>query len=559
MSRGRRPDLPSQGAGARLPQRERSVPAPASTGAEATDEPAVTADDLQRLARGSSQNLAGSAVNAAFSVVLPVVLARGLDRDAAGTFFAVSALFTIAVNVGTLGADTGLLRGIARSRALGRQAELPALMRAALLPVAVLSTLLALLLVLLGPRIAALVVSRTPGQPAGFEDVLHVLVLFLPVAVLYTTGLSASRGFGSLAPLVVLEKVGRGAVQTAFVAAAVSLAPTLGVLALAWSAPYLLAALVLVAWLRRLYRRALAEADGSGPAPRPPAQVARELWAFSGPRAVSRVFSVALQRVDILLVGGLLGSGEAAVYAAATRFLVLGLLFVQAVQQVMAPRISELLAREDLARARALYRTTTTWLTIVSWPLYLLSAVFPVLLLSIFGPEYERGAPAVVLLCLSMLVATSCGPVDTLLLMAGRSRWSLRNTGLALAVNVVLDLLLVPRIGLTGAALGWVVAILVNNLLPLAQVHRLLGMHPFSPGLRLVALTATACFGLLPLLVRAALGATLPALLLAALVGGTTYTALLLLRQRELELDALLGVLRGAGRGAPRRGHPERV
>ena len=512
-------------------------------------------DDLERLARGSSQNLAGSAVSAVLNVLLPVVIARGLDQDSAGTFFAATALFTILINVGTLGADTGLLRSLPRTRALGTQAELPVLLRVAFVPVAAFALVLSAVLVLLAPQVADLVAGKAPGEAQVFEDFLQVLALFLPVAVVYTTGLSASRGFGALKPLVLVEKLGRGIGQTALVWLALVVTPSLGVLALAWSLPYVAAALVLLAWLRRLYRRWTSPADADATPARPRAEVGREFWAFAAPRALSRIFSVALQRVDILVVGALLGPSEAAVYAVATRFLVLGLLFVQAIQQVMAPRISELLARSDTERANAMYRTTTTWLTIVSWPLYLLSAVFAPLLLGVFGDGYERGAPVVVILCLSMLVATSCGPVDTILLMGGRSSWSLVNTGLALTVNLVLDLLLVPALGITGAAVGWMVAILVNNLLPLAQVHRLLGMHPFSPGARSVALMAVGCFAALPLAVRLALGSTVPALLVAGVLGCAAYGLLLRWRSTELELDALTAVVRR--KGGRRRAAPE--
>ena len=125
------------------------------------------------------------------------------------------------------------------------------------------------------------------------------------------------------------------------------------------------------------------------------------------------------------------GPSDAALYAAATRLSIVGLMFVQAIQQVMAPKISELLALDDRGRAQTMYRTTTVWLTLVSWPIYLISAsATPPLLLDVFGPGYDdAGQPVVVILCLSMLVATACGPVDSVLLMGGRSVLSLTNTG----------------------------------------------------------------------------------------------------------------------------------
>ncbi len=511
-------------------------------------EPAVPRDstrsDLRSLGRGTSLNLAGSVVAGVLNVVVPVIVTRGFTRADAGTFFAATALFTIFINVGTVGADTGILRSLPRARALGQQAEMRTQLRVALVPPALFSAVLAAGLVVLAPQIAGWVSGRRSGSEQLFVHFLHVLGPLLPVAVLYVTAMSATRGFGALKPLVLLEKVGRGSLQAALIALCVLLAPTATLLIVAWSVPYLAAGVVLALWLRALLRAAVSRRAEDAPPSRPVRVVAREFWAFSAPRALSRIFNVALQRFDIILVAALLGPAQAAVYTAATRFLLLGLLFVQAIQQVMAPKISEFLAQDDRGRSTLLYRTTTSWLTLVSWPLYLMSALFAPVLLRIFGEGYERGATVVLVLCLTMLVATTCGPVDSILLMAGRSSWSLYNTAAALAVNVGLDLVLIPRLGINGAALGWTAGILVANLVPLAQVHRSLGMHPFGDATLRVMVLAGLCFGVLPLLVRLALGATVPGLLVASVVATAAYAGLLLHSRRALELDALTAALR---------------
>ncbi len=64
--------------------------------------------------------------------------------------------------------------------------------------------------------------------------------------------------------------------------------------------------------------------------------------------------------------------------------------------------------------------------------------------LGLFGQDYVTGANAAVVLVmvLGMLLAVASGPVDTLLLMAGRSTLSLVNTLIALAVDAALCLLL---------------------------------------------------------------------------------------------------------------------
>jgi O-antigen/teichoic acid export membrane protein len=485
-------------------------------------------------------------IAAALNFALPVVLTRGLLQQDAGVFFQVTALFTIVVNVGTVGADTGLLRALPQALSLRRPSDVRPQLTIALAPAFAFSLVLCGILAVLAEPISAAATGGSEAAARSFQVALYVLLPGVPLAVAYLLCLSASRGLGSVGPLVVIEKIGRGALQTGAVAVAVAVTTSLTLVVLAWVLPYLAAMLVLAWWLaerlRLMWRTATSQAQAR---PQTPIRsLARDFWAFSAPRALSRAFAVALQRFDIILVGALLGPAEAAVYTVATRFLVLGLMFVQAIQQVMAPRISAFLASEDDARAQRLYQTTTAWLTLVSWPLYLLSACQAPVLLSIFGADYVRGDDAVVILCLTMLVATACGPVDSMLLMGGRSVLSLMNTALALAVNVALDLVLVPRIGLTGAAWGWTAGIMLTNLLPLWQVGRSMHMHPFSRATWTAMVLTAGCYGVVPLIVRFAYGATVPALVASAALGTAIFVASVAHQRQALEISGLTGVLR---------------
>jgi O-antigen/teichoic acid export membrane protein len=157
--------------------------------------------------------------------------------------------------------------------------------------------------------------------------------------------------------------------------------------------------------------------------------------------------------------------------------------------------------------------------------------------LGLFGPGYRAATGAVVVLALAMLVSTGCGMVDTVLAMAGRTSWNLANVVLALAVNLGVDLALIPRLGALGAAVGFAAATLTNNLVPLAQIGTVLGLHPFGRPLAAAAVTATACFGAVPLAVAAVAGTTLPAALAAAALGTAGYAAILARLRHVLHLD----------------------
>jgi O-antigen/teichoic acid export membrane protein len=186
-----------------------------------------------------------------------------------------------------------------------------------------------------------------------------------------------------------------------------------------------------------------------------------------------------------------------------------------------------------------------------SWPLYLSLAAFAPLALAMFGPEFVAGQAALTVLALAMLLNMGTGNVQSMLLMGGKSSWNLFNLAASLTVNIVLNLLLVPRYGINGAAIAWAASIAVDNLASVAEVRFLLGVHTFNRRYLPLLLAAIGCFGVLGALLRLALGPSLLVFVLFGMIAALLY-GLFLWRSRErLELVTLYDAVRiRAGRPA---------
>ncbi|HYA51968.1 MAG TPA: lipopolysaccharide biosynthesis protein [Streptosporangiaceae bacterium] len=500
------------------------------------------------MARGGSANLAGAFVNGVVGFLLVLVVTRTLDKAAAGTFFALTSVFLIVLAAVELGATTGVARWIPHYLALGRARDVRAVLRAALGPVLVVSTVTALLAWPLAPAVLSLLGGGADAHPAGGPigapivdpAVLRALAAFLPVAACYDILLAATRGFHRIRPTLLVERLGRVPVQFLLVVMAAGLGGGVLAVGTAWALPYL-PALLIVIWLTA--RLLLAGERGGRPSPAAGSDqgsIAGEFWRYTWARGLSRIFQVALQRADIVLIAAMLTPRDAAVYTAATRLVPVGLLGVQAVQQVLQPSMSRLLALGDLAAAGRIYRASTAWATAMAWPIYCTAAAFAPQILRLFGPGYDAGSAAMVWVCLAMLVGTACGAADLTLLMSGRSTLSLWNTAVALAADILLNLLLLPRIGITGAGMAWATAILLTNLPPLAQVRRYVGLTPFSRGALLVATASALVFGAGSLLALRLLGsASLFPAALWVLPATAIYLGVLSRAGRLLELHRL--------------------
>ena len=496
---------------------------------------------LEKLARRGTASVVGAGFSAVFGVLLVVIVTNGYSPTVAGTFFAATSAFLILEAVALLGTDTGLVRCLPVQLATGRAADLRRTLVVAAVPVLGLS---------LG--VGGRPVRRGAGagtSPGRSGCRLHDDGDAAGARPGPARGHIPRRRAGGDPRHGVHATDGRGREHRPVRVAGGRRPGDLP--RRRWSPgarPGLVVALR--AWSRG-GRRGCAfwsrEDDSSG-RPRPGPPLAREFWAYTAPRAIARIIQAGLKRSDIVLVAALASPADAALYTAATRFVVLGQLFVQSVQQALSPHLSSLFARGEKPAANSVFQAATLWSMIAAWPLYLVTAGFASTLIGVFGDGYDAASDVVVILSLTMLLATACGPVDSVLLMAGRSWLSLRNSTVALAVNVGLNVVLIPVDGIRGAAVSWSVAIVVRNLLPLVQVRRHLGMWPVTRSAVPVALGAVACFGVVDIV---AVAAGFPLAVDAALLG---------LGQRSICTASGRGGRRsGSGRSARRCDGPTRL
>jgi O-antigen/teichoic acid export membrane protein len=493
---------------------------------------------LGAIARGGTANLIGAGISAVATFAVVAIVTNRVPAEVAGSFFASTSVFLVAIAIAELGSDVSLARWLPHYLVERRTSAARICLRVCLRSVLIAGLICGAAMLVAGPPLAPLVGGATDQREVVVG--LLALAVFVPIAGVYDTIIAATRGYGSMRPSALVERVGRSLVQVAAVALASLAGASLAWLSIAWAIPYAIGLVVGAWWLLRLVRQA--EVDRR-PSPISAAVVTREYWAYTMPRAVARICQILLQRADIILVAVLRSPTEAAVYTAATRFLVLGQLVALAVQNVLAPQLSKLLARGDRVAAERVFQVTTAWTMAVTWPLYLLSVGLAPLLLSVFGGSYGSGELVVVLLALSTVVSAVCGPVDTVLLMAGGSGRSLINNALALLVDLALDILLIPSMGMLGAAIGWAAAIVVRNVLPLLQVRGQLRMTPFTNAVWWVAALTVLCFGVPPLVLRYFFG--LQWWSAAALVGVScaVYAVALLCRPDLLALDSFASML----------------
>lgn len=486
------------------------------------------------VARGGAANLVGAAVYAVSAFALLIILNRGLGVADAGVVIVAIAIFSVVTIMTGLGASTGLIRTITHLRATDRSDEIPAMLRVALVPVTVASVVATGALWGAAPWLAEL--FSTSGRADEIAGVLRAMAPFVPFAAVHLVVVNGTQGFDTMLPQVLIDRIGRAlALPLASGAAIAAGASTQGVGA-AWASTNVVALVLSARWMHRRVGR-VARAS-TRPTRRFDPGAAREFWSYTWPRAVAQTSNVAIDWFDTILVGAVVSTTLAGIYASGTRYLLPGLFAADALMRVVSPRLGGLLARHDLDGASRLVQVVAGWQVAMMWPIYLVTALFPTPLLRVFGDEVVEARGALVVLSVAMLLVAPVGPSRAVIVMGGRSRQAMVNTLTVLAINIGGNLLLVPRYGITAAGAVWGLTNLSAAAISGWQAKRSMGIDTVGAPALLAAAIAAATFGAVGLVSRLTVGDDLVGLAVAGTISSVLYGAGLWKFRTRLHLDS---------------------
>jgi O-antigen/teichoic acid export membrane protein len=206
----------------------------------------------------------------------------------------------------------------------------------------------------------------------------------------------------------------------------------------------------------------------------------REVMRFSLPVWFSNVVNTVGGNLQIGLLGILGTAAAVGVFAIANQVTLLGTMFHAALVSASMPLFAQLGDSDDRAGMLHLYRATSKWTFAANLPLFLILAAFPGAILSIFGPEFRAGSTALVVMAFAGLVNAGTGTSGAILDMTGHTRLKLLNSSVAVLLGLGLNLLLIPPLGITGAALAVLSATAALNLMRLVEVAILLRVTPYD-------------------------------------------------------------------------------
>ncbi|PHQ41598.1 hypothetical protein Z052_13925 [Halorubrum sp. C191] len=199
---------------------------------------------------------------------------------------------------------------------------------------------------------------------------------------------------------------------------------------------------------------------------------------FSYPLMIATLLLQLMTWMDILMLGYLSTSRSVGLYDAVRPLVRIIYIVWQGMIFMYIPLVSDMYATDDLESIRRVYIILTKWFASASVPLVLLFLFFPgSTLRAVFGPSFTVAAPALQALAVAYCLGNIIGPTGATLIAMGHTRILMAINLVSGVVNFVLNVALIPELGLLGAALATMAAIVLRNLLRLIQLYRVGRIH----------------------------------------------------------------------------------
>ncbi|BCJ91990.1 multi antimicrobial extrusion protein MatE [Terrihabitans soli] len=403
---------------------------------------------------------------------LQVMLARAMDLESYGNYVTLWTWLITLGSFGALGFAESSIRFLPRYRARGREAHVVGYWRFGLWAVVLGSSLMALIAAALAVHFGS---QTTPGVIALY------IALGLPFLAIeyYLDGVCRSLGWNRFTSITVFIVRPLLIAVLALLCIAAGIPITLQVIGLIITMTLVAIALLMVAVIAWRLRSIV----------RTPFRLRRvtpreAMWLkASAPMLLVSGLDDILTYSDVLILSAFMSPEDVGIYFAAARTLALAN-FVYFAMWTVAGR-GFALALEDTDKTRlqeTVLETTrvTFWCTVIALAATLGAA--PVFLYA-FGSEFLGGVWIMAILSFGLLARALTGQAGEALIVAGKQKQSLALIASVLAANIALTVVLVPLLGVYGAALGNALALAMRSAAVIYTVRRSLGLKVVSVAL----------------------------------------------------------------------------
>jgi O-antigen/teichoic acid export membrane protein len=226
---------------------------------------------------------------------------------------------------------------------------------------------------------------------------------------------------------------------------------------------------------------------------------AKALLSFTVPLLTSDLVYIVMGSVDVILLGFFYGTDDVASLRAVQPVARLNQIVLASFGLLFTPIAARMFARNDTKGINDLYWQNAVWIAVISFPIFILTfSLAQPLTTFLFGEQYASSAVILALLVLGYYFNAALGQNGLTLKVYGRVRYVMGINIFAALLNLGLNLILIPRYGALGAAVGTFTTLVIFNILKQGGLRFGTDINSFNRQyLRVYLIIITAAAGVL--------------------------------------------------------------
>jgi len=495
-----------------------------------------TENNLKLLAKTSIIVLIGVFFSKILGYAYRVIIARYYGPEGYGLFSLATIILGVIITFSLLGLTSGLARFIPQYRGKKESNKISYLFRLTNKILFIISLISAILLFFLSDFIAINIF-----HDAELINLIKILSFFVPIAILSGTFLEALRSYELISIYSFIFNILQNIIRVLALVVLVLLGFNASSTIISYGLGFLI--VLIVAYLVCRYKipelfikPKLSKKDKL--------KLKKSFLSYSFPLLFLGIVSMIFYWVDSFFLGYFKGAEAVGVYNAAVPIALLLAIMPELFMQLFFPMINRHYSNKNFKLIKQLSKQLGKWIFMTNFPIFILIFVFPGAAINIlFGSQYLIAENALRILIFGSFMASIAVISNNLLSMAGKSKLVLADIIIASVVNIILNVILIPRpsilgidnsLGINGAAIATSLSIIFLNSLFFFQAKKYLGIMPIKMKVINILL-----IGLIPAIALFYIRTIIPSqnLILVAflVIGFLGVYALLLLLSKSLE------------------------
>ena len=420
--------------------------------------PAPASQATKKNLRGSSLLLVGRVIAMATNFAIQVLIVRYLSKGEYGAFAYVMSLISLGSSLTVFGMDKTVSRFLPIYQEKGEHSKLFGTLIIVFSTVLSLSFFLVLLVFSLKGWIAGSLIS----DPQAVQ-LLLLLVFLSPIQALDSVLVGMLAVFGKPSSIFFRRHILGPGLKLLVVLLLIFLQSDVYFLSVGYLTTGIIGAAIYIGILIRDLRDQELWKEFNTRTIKFPV---KEVFSFSTPLLTTSFVYVLRSQLVIILLEYFRSTLDVASYRAVQPVADLNTTVIQSFALLFMPTMARMFARKYEDGMHSLYWQNAAWITMISFPIFLLTfALAEPLTVLLFGARYADSGVIMSLLAIGYYFNAALGFNADTLRIYGRLRYAVTVDVIAMFVSVGLHLILIPRFGAVGAAIGTCGTLIIYNIL----------------------------------------------------------------------------------------------